>query len=857
MRRASRSRRPSRPTPTSSSSPATAAQSSARASTDTVAASPGRSPRSPRAKAARCGCAASGDGCLEPAGTTVERGLAGRLAGGLRVAVDLRSARGRCARRSSCERASTLRAAAGAHRARRGCTRPRTASTSSEVNGGRWSATTGSRPGWTSYSHRLRYQTHDLTAPLRDGRERARRVARGRLVPRPHRLRRRAVGHLRHGCRAARAARAHDVDGDACRRPARLDLSHESPITAVGLYEGETYDARLLPDGWSAPGFDGVGLGAGDRLARERRSPAAIEAPTALPVRETEALASGLDRPSPSGRIRLDFGQNISGVLRIRPARAARAHHRAAPRRGASRTASSASAPSGRRPPSTRTSPPASSGEEWSPRFTIHGFQYAELEDWPGELRDGDVEAVVIHTDMRRTGWFESSHAGLNQLHSNVVWSMRDNFVDLPTDCPQRDERVGLDGRHPGVRADGAAAVRGARHAHRLAARPRRRAGRAGARAPTSCRGSTAGSRTSRRPRGGMPRSSCRGRCTSTTATRGSSRTSTTACARGSTSWTASPGTPACGTPASSSGTGSIRPRRRRAPATRTPTSTWSRRRTTSRPRASWPRPRRCSATASGAERYRRIAERATRAFQDEFISASGRVVSDTATSIARRPGVRPVRLCRSRRHARASGCATSSATAGSTSRPASSARRSSATPSCCAGSMDYAYHLLLQEGLPSWLYPVTMGATTIWERWDSMLPDGVDQPRRHDLVQPLRPRRGRRLHASRRRGAVIGRARLGASSGSRPAPEAGSTHASAQFDSVRGTAAIVVAAGGRDADDRGDGAGGIPRHRRPARDGEEIAVGPGRHSFRTSFRAVADDPDAPFFGWRREPVEA
>ena len=82
----------------------------------------------------------------------------------------------------------------------------------------------------------------------------------------------------------------------------------------------------------------------------------------------------------------------------------------------------------------------------WHPRFTFHGFRYAEVTGWPGELTPGDVTALVLHTDMRRTGWFECSDDRVNRLHENVVWGMRGNFVGIPTDCPQRDERLGWTG---------------------------------------------------------------------------------------------------------------------------------------------------------------------------------------------------------------------------------------------------------------------------------------------------------------------------------------------------------------------------------------------------------------------------
>ena len=86
-------------------------------------------------------------------------------------------------------------------------------------------------------------------------------------------------------------------------------------------------------------------------------------------------------------------------------------------------------------------------GEEiWEPRFTFHGFRYAELDGWPGEFDPAAVIAVVMHSDMKRTGWFETSHPLLNRLHENVVWGMRGNFLSIPTDCPQRDERLGWTG---------------------------------------------------------------------------------------------------------------------------------------------------------------------------------------------------------------------------------------------------------------------------------------------------------------------------------------------------------------------------------------------------------------------------
>jgi alpha-L-rhamnosidase len=89
--------------------------------------------------------------------------------------------------------------------------------------------------------------------------------------------------------------------------------------------------------------------------------------------------------------------------------------------------------------------------ETFEPRFTFQGFRYVRVEQWPG-LSQGKLphldafEAVVIHSEMASTMEFECSHAGLNQLHHNILWGWKGNAVDIPTDCPQRDERMGWTG---------------------------------------------------------------------------------------------------------------------------------------------------------------------------------------------------------------------------------------------------------------------------------------------------------------------------------------------------------------------------------------------------------------------------
>lgn len=86
--------------------------------------------------------------------------------------------------------------------------------------------------------------------------------------------------------------------------------------------------------------------------------------------------------------------------------------------------------------------------QTWEPKFTFHGFRYVQVDGWPADtpLDEESVVAVVVSSDMQETGWFECSNPLINKLHENVRWSMKGNFLSIPTDCPQRDERLGWTG---------------------------------------------------------------------------------------------------------------------------------------------------------------------------------------------------------------------------------------------------------------------------------------------------------------------------------------------------------------------------------------------------------------------------
>ncbi|WP_017627288.1 glycoside hydrolase family 78 protein [Nocardiopsis chromatogenes] len=299
-------------------------------------------------------------------------------------------------------------------------------------------------PGWTSYHHRHRYQVFDVAGLLRPGRN----AWGAHLADGWYRGRLGFNGGRRdiYGSRTALLAelRVRYGDGTAGVFGTGADWkAAEGPVVAAGLYEGEEYDARREPPGWSEPGFDdgrwepAQVVGFDTSVLFEADSP---------PVRRTETVEPVAVFTSPAGRTIVDFGQNLVGRLRIRPC--GEAGHSITlrhaevlengepclrPLRGAAAT-------------DRYTLRGDADGETWEPRFTFHGFRYAEIDDWPGEVAPGDVSAVVVHSDLRRIGWFETSDPSLNRLHDNVVWGMRGNFLDVPTDCPQRDERLGWTG---------------------------------------------------------------------------------------------------------------------------------------------------------------------------------------------------------------------------------------------------------------------------------------------------------------------------------------------------------------------------------------------------------------------------
>lgn len=211
--------------------------------------------------------------------------------------------------------------------------------------------------------------------------------------------------------------------------------------TYADLFVGEQYDRRAEPAGWTSPGFDD---GDWDAVTTAPVDTATLVPFAGEPIRRVAELSPTSLDDTADGVI-VDFGQVVAGRVRLRL-------RGAAPGQRVVVEHTEALAPDGAwfqnivgiNKDQTDVYIAAGGDEEWEPEFTFHGFRYARVRGLPALAAD-DIVAVVIASDLQQTGAFESSDPRLNRLHQNVVWSQRANFLSVPTDCPQR-ERAGWTG---------------------------------------------------------------------------------------------------------------------------------------------------------------------------------------------------------------------------------------------------------------------------------------------------------------------------------------------------------------------------------------------------------------------------
>ena len=298
-------------------------------------------------------------------------------------------------------------------------------------------------PGWTAYLKRLQYQTYDITELLRNGTNCVGTVLgdgwyRGRLVWQDRR-------NL-YGEKVALLAQIEVEYQNGRRQVIATDGTWKAstgPILKSDIYDGELYDARLEKDGWSKAGYDDSGW-AGVTIAKHDKK--ILVAPPGVPVRAMEEIKPVKIIETPEGDTVVDMGQNMVGWVRIKVQGPAGTHIKL-------RHTEMLDAKGNFYTENLRTAKQLveyilrGKGQEiYEPHFTFQGFRYVAVEGWPGKLSLDNLTGVVIYSDITPAGTFECSNPQINQLQHNIQWGQKGNFLDVPTDCPQRDERLGWTG---------------------------------------------------------------------------------------------------------------------------------------------------------------------------------------------------------------------------------------------------------------------------------------------------------------------------------------------------------------------------------------------------------------------------
>lgn len=578
------------------------------------------------------------------------------------------------------------------------------------------------KPGWTSYQYRLEHEATDVSTLLTPGLNAIGIRFAGAWFT--ERFGFHGSAKPFYGDQPAVAAQLHllyeDGSTDVVMTGPAWRGAPAGPLLSSGIYAGERTDARRIATGWSEPQFDD-----GEWSAVAIRDIDIVPQPaTAEPVRRTGEISVQEIVTTPSGKTVLDFGQNLVGRLRI---------HVSGPR-GHVITVRHAEVLEhgelGVRPlrHARATDELVLSGGEdvFEPEFTFHGFRYAEVTDWPGKLEPAAITAIVVGSDMRRTGWFECSEPLLNRLHENVVWGMRGNFLSVPTDCPQRDERLGWTGDIQVFSPTAATLFDSdaflSAWLKDVAAEQAANDGILGFVVPQVL------------PEGGQPAAAWGDAATVVPTVlfeRFGDRRALAEQYPSMKAWVnklvelagermlwegmfqfgdwldpdsppARPGDAKVDKDIVASAH-LVRSARLVAEAARE------------------------LGQAEDAAHYDRVSERARSAWVREYTTASGRIVSDAQTAYAMAIAYdlvdAGIRSAMGNRLAELVQRADFHVGTGFVGTPIIVDALTD------TGHADVAGRLLLQTGVPSWLYAVTMGATTVWERWDSMLPDGTINP--------------------------------------------------------------------------------------------------------------------------------
>jgi alpha-L-rhamnosidase len=289
-------------------------------------------------------------------------------------------------------------------------------------------------PGWTSYGSRLLYQTYDITRLLQSGNNTLTATVgagwyKGEMGFRDARN--------MYGSKMAFSAQVNLLYTDGTQETVYTDDTWQfadSPVIYSEIYHGETYDARNeTPAQWQNANL-------------HTPVTSTISPFDGVPVRRMETRQATHFFTTPGGDRVLDFGQNLTGRVRFKVTgnpgdTVILRHAEVLDAEGNFYTENLRSAKC-----TDKYICKSGGTEVYEPFFTFHGFRYVAVDAYPGEINPADFEAIVIYSDMEKTGGFACSEPLINQLQSNITWGLKGNFLDIPTDCPQRDERLGWTG---------------------------------------------------------------------------------------------------------------------------------------------------------------------------------------------------------------------------------------------------------------------------------------------------------------------------------------------------------------------------------------------------------------------------
>tara|TARA_R110001599_G_scaffold3619_6_gene20058 strand:+ start:13016 stop:15874 length:2859 start_codon:yes stop_codon:yes gene_type:complete len=305
-------------------------------------------------------------------------------------------------------------------------------------------------PGWTDYNKRLYYHVYDVTDQLDKGEQ----VLQASLSSGWY------SGYIGYALLIGNPV-VRGFYGDTPALRAQLEVTYtngetstfatneEWKVSSGGLLEsdilhGETFDARKVPVNWSSTNFDDKNWEQAEIINAGNRN---LELYPAQPVQITETIRPIEIHEQEEGKYIFNMGQNFAGLVKLKVK--GKAGDKVVLKFGEMLH------PDGRlmdenlrmaRATDTYILKGDPDGEEWTPSFTYHGFQYVEVTGFPGKPTKENITGLVLGSNTPRVGHFETDHPMVNQLYKNIVWTQRANFVDIPTDCPQRDERMGWTG---------------------------------------------------------------------------------------------------------------------------------------------------------------------------------------------------------------------------------------------------------------------------------------------------------------------------------------------------------------------------------------------------------------------------